>query len=111
MTLINEGGPFFMISLIILFLLIIFLLVKSFITNSDKNLELLKSISLFALVFGFFGFIIGLISALDVIEGDVNPSILARGIKRGLLSPTIGSLIFLIGRLGVVLLIWIKKSK
>lgn len=112
MHLINEGGPFFMISLIILLLLTLFLIVKGFKTNSEKNLELIKAISLFALVFGFFGFILGLINALDMIpeNGNIAPGILAGGIKRGILPPTLGTFVFLFGRLGVIVLTWMKKE-
>ena len=53
MTYITEGGTQFMIPLLILFFLTLFLIAKSFKVNSDKNRELIKSVSLFALVFGF----------------------------------------------------------
>lgn len=113
MNLINEGGPFFMVTLFILLGITIFLIIKGFKQNSKKNLDLIKAITLFALVFGLFGFILGLINALDMIDSiddNTNPAILAGGLKRGILSPALGSLVFLIGRLGVVLLIWSKKQ-
>ena len=112
MNLINEGGPFFMVSLLILLLISIFFLIKSFKDNSEKNTKLLKAISLFALVFGFFGFMLGLVNALDAIEslnGSTNPSILSGGFKRSILPPLLGALTFLVGRLGVIILLWIKK--
>ncbi len=112
MHLINEGGPLFMVTLIILLFVTIFLVAKGFKTNSQKNIELIKAISLFALVFGFFGFILGLINALDMIpaDGNVAPGILAGGIKRGILSPTLGTFVFLIGRLGIIVHTWMKKE-
>lgn len=113
MNLINEGGPFFMVSLLILLILSLFLLIKGFKSNTEKNLELLKAVSLFALVFGLFGFILGLINALDALEsinGDIAPAVLAGGFKRGILPPTLGTFVFLVGRLGIIALIWIKKK-
>lgn len=112
MNLINEGGPFFMVSLLILLILTLFLLIKGFKSNTEKNMELLKAVTLFALVFGLFGFILGLISALDALESinsETNPALLAGGIKRGVLPPTLGTFVFLIGRLGLIILLWIRK--
>lgn len=112
MHLINEGGPLFMISLLILLILTIFLVAKGLKNSTQKNLDLIKAISLFAFVFGFFGFILGLINALDMIpsNGEVAPGILASGIKRGILPPTLGTFVFLIGRLGVIVITWMKKE-
>lgn len=81
--------------------------------HDGKLLELLKSISLFALVFGFLGHMIGLISALDTIEsmdGGIYTPMLAAGLKVGLLSPLFGTVIFLIVRLGILFLIWKQKE-
>ncbi len=113
MQLINEGGPLFMVSLLILLSITIFLVAKGFKKNSQKNVELIKAISLFALVFGFFGFILGLINALDALEPtnrDVHPAVLAGGIKRGILPPTLGTFTILVGRLGIIVLTWMKKE-
>lgn len=105
MHLINEGGPLFMITLLILLIITIIFITKSLKNNNTKNLELLKSISLFALVFGFFGFILGLINALDMISDTTNiaPGMLAGGFKRGILSPTLGTFIFNINYLAKLL--------
>lgn len=111
MTLINDGGFFFMIPLVLLLAITIALFVKGLFKNTQKNIELLKSFSLFALVFGFLGFIIGVINALDAVNGNVAPTILAGGIKRGLLPPVLGTLVFLIGRFSVIVLIGIQKNK
>ena len=112
MNLINEGGPLFMVSLLTLLIVTIFLVAKGLKNNTSKNLELIKAVSLFALVFGFFGFILGLINALDMISdaSDIAPGILAGGIKRGILPPTLGTFVFLIGRLGVIVITWMKKE-
>ena len=109
----NEGGPLFMYTLVVLLLVIIMLLIKAFTKkeSSEKSIELIKSISLFALVWGFLGQIIGLIGAFDVIEtfGNVPPEVLASGIKVSSLSPAFGMVVFLIGRLGVISFIGFKK--
>lgn len=110
--LLSDGGYEFMIPLLLLLFVILFLIVRGVKNNSDKNLSLLKSISLFALVFGFLGFTIGLISALDTIANvsDIAPEIIAGGFKIGILPPTFGMIVFLVGRAGVTVLIGLKKE-
>ena len=112
MHLINEGGPMFMIPLILLLITSLFLIAKGFKNNNNKNLELIKAISLFAMVFGFFGFILGLIQLLDVIPdaSSISPKVLAVGFKCMVLPPTLGTFTFLVGRLGIIILIWLKKE-
>lgn len=52
-----------------------------------------------------------MIGAFDAIEAarDISPAILAGGIKISLLSPVFGTFIFLIDRLGIIILTWLKK--
>jgi hypothetical protein len=113
-TLLNDGGPFFMYSLLIILILVIILIVKGFLKkgNIDKTISLISSIALFAVVWGFFGQMIGLIGAFDSIElaGDISPAVLAGGMKIGFLAPLFGMGIFLIGRLGIIILTWTKKD-
>lgn len=110
----NEGGPVFMYTILILLIVIIALLVKVFLKqeNIEKTIRLVSSISLFALVWGFLGQIIGLIQAFDTIQsfGNVSPQVLAGGIKIGLLSPLFGMIVFLIARLGIISLILKQKN-
>ncbi|NVK53478.1 MAG: hypothetical protein HWD85_11135 [Flavobacteriaceae bacterium] len=111
--LLSDGGYQFMIPLLLLLVVILFLIFKGIKNNTEKNLALLKSISLFALVFGFLGFTIGLIEALDrivEIDGDIAPTVVAGGFKIGVLPPTFGMFIFLVGRAGVTVLIGLKKE-
>lgn len=110
--LLSDGGYEFMIPLLFLLIIVLLLIAKGVIKNSEKNLRLLKSISLFALVFGFLGFTIGLISALDTIANvpDIAPEIIAGGFKIGILPPTFGMIVFLVGRAGVTVLIGLKKE-
>lgn len=109
----NEGGPFFMYPLLFIIILILILIAKGFIQKGsvEKTISLISSIALFAIVWGFLGQIIGLIGAFDSIEavGDVSPAVFAGGLKVAFLAPVFGMFAFLIGRLGIILLTWMKK--
>lgn len=109
----NEGGPLFMYTTLIILIVISVLLVKAFLKpdNNEKPITLVKSLSLFVLVWGFLGQMIGLIGAFDAIEaqGDIAPAVLAGGIKVAILSPLFGMVVFLIARLGIIILAWMKK--
>ena len=111
MNFILEGGPVFMVPLLILLIVIAFLFIKGLKNNTDKNLSLIKEISLFAFVFGVLGFVIGLLGALDdiAIANDISHQVLAAGFKVGLISPTFGMIIFLFGRLFSIILTSLKK--
>lgn len=111
MNFIMEGGPIFMVPLLLLLIAIIVLFVKGLKDNSEKTKNLLKELSLFSFVFGVLGFIIGMLGALEAISqaADISSQILAGGLKVGLLSPTFGLVIFLIGKLFSIILIS-KKS-
>lgn len=109
----NDGGPFFMYPLLLILILVILLIVKGFLRkeSQEKTISLLKSITLFALVWGFLGHIIGMIGAFDTIDAmDTLPvAAMASGIKISLLVPTFGSVVFLIGRIGIIIFTWTKK--
>jgi len=102
-----HGGPIFMVPLVILLIIISILFLKSIKNNSEKNRKLINSLALFSFVFGVLGFIVGLIEALEIISlsnNTVSPQVLAGGFKIGLISPTFGTIIFLIGKLfGIIL--------
>ena len=114
----NEGGPFFMSLILISFLLTIFFLVKGFLSVnkdiliSEKMIRLAVDTSLLALVLGFLGSVIGLITAFDVVEamGNPDPSIFAGGLKVSLLTATFGLFSFVISRIGIVILRALQKS-
>jgi hypothetical protein len=113
-NLLNEGGPLFMyttlIALIISVVLIALVLMKG--DADGKKTSLVKHISLFALVWGFLGFFIGFITALDqisAVNGDIAPGVLAGGLKIGLLSPSFGIVAFLIARFGLIAITLKKK--
>jgi len=112
-NLLNDGGPIFTYPTFLLLIITIILLVKVFMKGDadGNNKKLIIHIGLFALVWGFLGQLIGLIGAFDAIEaaGDIAPSILAAGLKIALLSPTFGMVVFLVGRLGIIILTALKK--
>ncbi|WNW01583.1 MotA/TolQ/ExbB proton channel family protein [Tenacibaculum sp. HL-MS23] len=106
-NLLQDGGAMFMYPLLFILIICIALIAKAFLrsTENDKVVLLIKHISLFALVYGFFGFMMGMIQAFDSISslnGDIASPILAGGLKIGLLSPSFGMFVFLITRLGLI---------
>lgn len=110
----NEGGPLFMYVILFLLILILVLLVKGFLEkgNNPKTLSLIGSIGLFTVVWGFLGQTLGLIGAFQAIEkvGDVSMALLAGGLKVSLLAPIFGLIVFLIARLGIIVLTWMGKD-
>jgi len=112
MNFIIEGGAPFMITLVVLLILIVILFIRGLKNNSGKNAELLKSISLFALVFGVFEFVLGMLGGLEAIAmaTSVSSSILAGGLKVALIAPTFGLFIFLLGRLFDIVLLWKRED-
>ena len=105
---INEGGPVFMVPLVliiiaILILFIIALLGKKKIVHVN---QLIGHISLFGMIWGLLGSTMGLISAFDAIEaaGDVSQPLFAGGLKVALLTTVFGFITFLIGRVAMLVL-------
>jgi len=109
----NEGGPLFMYTTLFILFVIIALLIRGFIkpNTRPKTITLVSSISLFVLVWGFLGQMLGLISAFDAVQvaGDVSPAALAGGLKVAILSPLFGMVVFLIARIGIIILNLLKK--
>jgi hypothetical protein len=105
-NLLSEGGPLFMYLLLILLIACVALVIKAFVKGDPegKTRKLVGSISLFALVWGFLGHLIGLIGAMDAIStaNDISNGVLAAGLKVALLSPTFGMVVFLIARAGMI---------
>lgn len=110
----NEGGPLFMYTTLILLIVMIALLIRAFVkpNTNKKTIKIVSSISLFVLVWGFLGQMLGFISAFDAIQaaGDISPSMLAGGIKVAILSPLFGMIAFLIARIGIIILMLIQKE-
>jgi len=118
-NLFSEGGPFMMSLILICLVLALFFLIKGFM-NSKKNpvlahkmLRLTSDASLLGLVFGFFGSILGMISAFDTIEvmGDISSGMMAAGLKVSFLTVLFGSFVFLVSRLGILILRLILQNK
>lgn len=115
---IQEGGPKTMTLLLILFILEIVLIIRSFILfkkgeNTQKNLVLINSIAFFVLVLGVLGHIFGLIIAFDEIGSfdSVDHTTLGNGIKTTLLPILFASFIFLFTRAFTIILTWITPKK
>ncbi|WP_299623898.1 MotA/TolQ/ExbB proton channel family protein [uncultured Tenacibaculum sp.] len=104
----REGGADFMYPILLMLLICIGLSIYAFlkIEKVKKLKEIISHVSLFALVYGFLGMMIGLIGAFDAISvaNDFSSSVLAAGLKIGLLSPTFGMFTFLIARVGIIAL-------
>ena len=109
-----EGGPVFTYIILIAFLAIIVLLVRGLIIKGDnyKTIALIKSVSWFAVAWGFLGRTFGLIMIFDKVQaaGDVAPSIFAEGLKIALIGPLFGILVFALARLGILVLIGLQKN-
>jgi len=105
---INEGGPFFMLPLVLIILAIVILFVLSLLGKKSmlKTSELISHLSLFAMIWGFLGSTVGLIQAFDAIESinNVSQPIVAGGLKVALLSTVFGLFTFLVGRLSMLIL-------
>lgn len=101
-----EGGPLFMGILLLLLLINLFLIGKSFyeIYGQNKNslqqvktLNTIKFIAGFALTFGILGQIIGLYDAFFYIQeaGEVSQAMLAGGLRVSTITTLYGFFIFL----------------
>ncbi|MDC8005510.1 MotA/TolQ/ExbB proton channel family protein [Aureisphaera galaxeae] len=105
---ISEGGPVFMIPLVLIILFIVGLLIYTLVLkrNKEKVSRLIGHISLFGMMWGFLGSSIGLISAFDAIDasGTVSQPMMAGGLKVALLATVFGLVTFLIGRLSMIVL-------
>ena len=110
----NEGGPLFMYTTLIVLFVIIGLFVYTLVKpNNPKGFELIQSFGWFAIVWGFLGQSLGLIGAFDAVQaaGDISPSLVAAGLKVALLSPLFGMLTFLFARIFMIILIVLRKEK
>lgn len=114
-SLIVDGGIFFMLPIVLLLILIIILIVRELIAKSNykKTISLVASLSLFTLAWGFLGQTIGLIAGFDAIEqiDNISASILAGGLKISFLPSVFGLVSFLIGRLGIIILTWLRHEE
>lgn len=112
-----EGGPLFMTLILICFLLSFFFLIRAFlslkkdIVISRKMTEFASETSVLGLVLGFFGSVIGMITAFDVISSwtSVDPIVLAAGLKVSFITTAFGCVTFVLPRIGIVVLKILQK--
>ena len=111
MNFILEAAPMYLITFSILLIIIIFLFIKGLKDNTEKNIKLIKEISLLAFILGFFRSTIELVWTLDDVSvaKTIPPQVLAVGFKYIMITPIVGMLIFLIARLFTIILTWTKK--
>lgn len=113
-----EGGPLFMSMILICLLLSIFFLIQGFLNvkkdleRSNKMVSLASDASLLGLVIGFLGSIIGMITAFDAIEaiGEISTAKMAGGLKVAFLTTVFGAVTFILPRIGIIVLKYMKKS-
>ncbi len=110
----NDGGPVFTYIILIAFFVIIALFVKALISKGDKykEIDLIKSVSWFAVAWGFLGRTFGLIMAFDMVSavGELTPKLLSEGLKMALVDPLMGILVFALARIGILILIGLQKD-
>lgn len=108
-----DGGPVFTVTLLMLLFAVITLFVWGFLRpgNHRKILLLMTHVGWFAVAWGFLGRTFGLIKAFDMVaaHGELTPSLLAGGMKMALVDPLFGIFVFLVARLGIIILV--SKSK
>ena len=106
--LLKDGGLFFMLPILFLFITIVVLFVRELMTkkNRAKTINLIASLSLFVAVWGILGQSLGLISAFDSVEAgnDITMSMLACGLKISFLPTVFGLFTFLVGRIAIIIL-------
>ena len=104
----NDGGPVFTYIILVLLLIIITLFVKSILEKdySKKSRSILANLGWLALAWGYLGRTFGLIMAFDNIAaaGEIAPHHMAGGLKMALLGPLFGITVFLLARIGILLL-------
>lgn len=103
----NEGGPLFMYVILLALLGSIALWVVGLMGKKKPRhvSEIISHVSLFAMMWGFLGSTIGLISAFDAVEsidGGVSQQMFAGGLKVALLCTVFGLFTFVIGRIAIL---------
>ncbi len=108
-----DGGPVFTTVIFVCLLVVLALFVVAILKkeNHEKAVLLMKHIGWFAVAWGFMGRTFGLIHAFDLVEasGELTPSLLADGLKMALVDPLFGILVFVVARLGIILLVALRK--
>lgn len=96
----NMGGPLFMVILSLQLAGVIIFSVRYILKNekTQQDLDLIKSVGVFAAVTGILGQLIGLFDAFKAIEqmGSVAPALLAGGLKVSMITTIYGMIILFI---------------
>jgi len=104
----NDGGPVFTYTIMVLILVIIVLFVKAILEKdyTRKSRSVVASIGWFALAWGYLGRTFGLIMAFDNIAaaGEITPEAMAGGLKMALVGPLCGLTAFLMARVAILIL-------
>ena len=104
----NDGGPVFTYTIMVLLLIIIVLFAKAILEKdySKKSRSIVASMGWLALAWGYLGRTFGLIVAFDniAVAGEITPEHMAGGLKMALIGPLCGITAFLLARLGILLL-------
>lgn len=109
-----DGGLFFTVPILILLVAIFALIFWGFLKNGnhEKAVSLLIHLGWLAVAWGFLGRTFGLINAFNQVSaaGELTPRLLAAGLKMALVDPLFGIFVFIFARLGIILLIAMKKK-
>jgi len=113
----NEGGPFFMTLILICLIIALVFLFFGFSTlkknppKSKKMIGLASDASILGLVIALLGSIIGLIEAFDAIDaiGNSSGAKMAGGLKVSFLTTLLGSITFIVPRIGIIVLKGLQK--
>lgn len=109
----NEGGPFFMYPMMIMLFVVIALFIIAVVKKNDydQTIEYLKSLGWLTAAWGLLGHTIGLIMGFDAVSAaqDISPSILASGLKVALLTPLSGTIVFIVARIEIIVLLFLKR--
>jgi glucan phosphoethanolaminetransferase (alkaline phosphatase superfamily) len=104
----NDGGPIFTYTIVVLILILLVLFIKALLEKdfSRKSRSIVASIGWFALAWGYLGRTFGLIMAFDKIAaaGEITPELTAGGLKMALVGPLCGLTAFLLARLFILIL-------
>ena len=104
----NDGGPVFTYTILILLLIVTALFIKAVLEKdySKKSRSILANAGWLALAWGYLGRTFGLIMAFGNIAaaGEIAPHHMAGGLKMALLGPLFGITVFVLARLGILVL-------
>jgi hypothetical protein len=110
----NDGGPDFTYTIFIVLIIVLAFFIKGLMDKGDnkKTIDLMASFAWFAVAWGFMGRTFGLIKAFDMVgaAGELTPSLLAGGLKMALVDPLFGIFVFVVARLGIIILISLQRK-